>query len=366
VRYARALLPYFAAALVIATGSTALVFATIEGTDLAGGASSDSLRAAPELSTSARLAYWRQNPAGAFILWVANPDATAARPLLTLGPGASRPTGTRWTGDGRAVAFISDAGLSVIGLDGSRIEVALPLPMRTAGFRIIDQRWSPSGAHVAATLYRSTDGKSEVHLASLEARELVRAGDLGNAFAREWLSDDEVLVESDRGVLGALRRTGALRRLVAQSAASPVLDAGRVHYLAGPIGATGDPSGIFVSSPSVWSVRPDGTDAKQEARLEVGGDLRLDGRWPDGRYLLHVFRDRTQWLAGPRLASLTSSTLLQRVVVSDDRRFALGFGSSRIVRIDLTRGLTPVENAFVVLLDGVTSADVWMPRTPLL
>ena len=364
MRHARRLLPYLLAALGIAGGATALVFGTMEGSDVGTPVRPDVARSAPALSPTGRLAYWRQNPAGAFVLWAASLDGSLARPLLTLSASASRPTGTRWTSDGSGVAFVTDTGLSVIGLDGSRVDLTLPSAPRTAGFRIIDQRWSPSGARVAATVFRSTDARSEVYLGSRDRRELVRAGDLGNVFAADWLSEDEVLIESDRGVLGALRESGAVRRLVPQSAASPFIEGGRVYFLAGTIGASGDASGVFVTSPTVWSVMPDGKDARVETRLGINGDLRLDGSWPDGRYLFHVFRDRTQWLAGNRLATFASATTLQRVVVSADRRSAIGFGGGRIVRIDLTRGTTPAEGAFVVLLDGIVGADVWVRRAP--
>ena len=33
------------------------------------------------------------------------------------------------------------------------------------------------------------------------------------------------------------------------------------------------------------------------------------------------------------------------------------------VSVDLTRGTTPAEGAFVVLLDGIAGADVWVRRT---
>jgi hypothetical protein len=95
----------------------------------------------------------------------------------------------------------------------------------------------------------------------------------------------------------------------------------------------------------------------------MGGGLRLDGTWPDGRYLMHVRADQTQYLVGPRSTSLAPSNLLRRAVVSADRRSAIGFGGSRIVRIDLTRGFNPSESAFVVLLDGVLSADAWVRRS---
>jgi Tol biopolymer transport system component len=351
---------------VIAVGSIALIFATVGAGEDPAPASSARTGAGQQLSSTGRLAYWRQSPSGAFVLWAANLDGSRPRSLTTLVPNTSRPFGTRWTGDGNAVAFVTDTGIAVIKLDGTRIDIPVPAQPRLSGFRVIDQRWSPSGTRVAATLQRSTDGKTDLYLGSLEPRELVRAVDLGNAFAGDWLSDDEVLVESDTGTLGVLTQPGQpIRKLVDRSAASPFFDGSRVLFLAGAVAASGDATGIFVTNPSVWSVRPDGKDLRPEGRLEVAANLRLDGIWPDGRYLMHVRADQTQYLIGPRSTSLAASSLLRRAVVSSDRRTALGFGGSRIVRIDLTRGLTPAENAFVVLLDGVISADAWIRRSAL-
>jgi hypothetical protein len=365
VRQARSLLPYVAAAAVIAVASIALVYATVDR----GGAerpSSGTAGAQQQLSSTGRLAYWRQSPSGAFVLWAANLDGTEARSLTTLAANTSRPFGTRWTGDGGAVAYVTDLGIGVIKLDGTRTDIPVPAQVRNSGFRVIDQRWSPSGTRVAATLQRSTDGKTEMYLGSTDGRELVRAGDLGNAFAGDWLSDDEVLVEADTGVLGALRQPGApIRRLVERSAASPFFDGRRIVFLAGSVSATGNVFGIFVTDPSVWSVRPDGQDLRSEGRLEVVGSFRLDGVWPDARYLMHVGADQTQFLVGPRSTSLAPSSLIRRAVVGADRRFAIGFGGSRVVRIDLTRGLSPAESAFVVLLDGVISPDAWIRRSAL-
>jgi len=365
MRNARALLPYVAAAAVIAVGSVALVYGTVDAggaTPQPGGRADAPLR----LSSSGRLAYWRQNPSGAFVLWAANLDGSQARSLTTLAPNTSRPFGTRWTADGNAVAYVTDLGIGVINLDGGRTDIPIPAEVRTSGFRVIDQRWSPSGTRVAATVQRSADAKSELYLGSLEHRELVRAGDLGNAFAGDWLSDDEVLVESDTGVLGVLRQPGQpIRKLVDRSAASPFFDGTRVFFLAGPVTATGNATGLFVTNPSAWSVLPDGNDLRAEGRLEVVGAFRLDGVWPDGRYLMHLAADQTQYVVGPRSTSLAPSNLFRRTVVSSDRRTAIGLGGSRIVRVDLTRGLTPAQGAFVVLLDGVISADAWVRRTSL-
>jgi hypothetical protein len=357
-------LPYVATAALIAVGSVALVYATMDA-DSATTASSGANAPQP-LSSAGRLAYWRQIPSGAFVLWASNLDGSQARSLTTVPANTSRPFGTRWTGDGNAVAYATDLGIAVINLDGTRTDMPGLEQARNAGFRIIDQRWSPSGSRVAATLQRSTDGKTDLWMGSLDRRELVAAGVFGNAFFGDWLSDDEVLVESETGVLGALAAAGQpIRKLVDMPAASPFFDGSRVFFLAGSVGPTITAGGIFVTNPTVWSVRPDGQDVRPERRLEVLGSLRLDGLWPDGRYLMHSGADQTQFLVGPRSASLAPSSLLRRAVVSTDRRVAIGFGGSRVVRIDLTRGLSPAESAFVVLLDGVISADAWVRRSPL-
>jgi hypothetical protein len=358
-------LPYVAAAAVIAVGSVALVYATVDVDDTVLASSAGAGSPQP-LSSTGRLAYWRQSPSGAFVLWASNLDGSKPRPLTTLAANTSRPFGTRWTGNGGAVAFVTDLGIAVVNVDGTRTDIPIAGQVRNAGFRLVDQRWSPSGRRVAATLQRSTDGKTDLWMGSLDRRELVAAGVFGNAFFGDWLSDDEVLVESDTGVLGTLREPGqSLRKVVEMAAASPFFDGSRVFFLAGSVGPTITASGIFVTNPSVWSVRPDGADARREGRIEVLGSLRLDGIWPDGRYLMHSGADQTQFIVGPRSTSLAPSSLLRRAVVSADRRFAIGFGGSRIVRIDLTRGLSPAESAFVVLLDGIISADAWVPRSPL-
>jgi hypothetical protein len=357
-------LPYFAAAIVIAAGSIALIYATVDEDSVP--TATSGAGALQPLSASGRLAYWRQSPSGAFVLWASNLDGSQARSLTTLAANTSRPFGTRWTGDGNAVAYVTDLGIGVIKLDGTRTDIPVPAQVRNAGFRVIDQRWSPSGRRVAATLQRSTDGKTDLWMGSLDRRELVAAGVFGNAFFGDWLSDDEVLVESDTGVLGALAAAGQpIRKLVDMAAASPFFDGSRVFFLAGSVGPTITASGIFVTNPTVWSVRPDGKDVRLERSLEVLGSLRLDGLWPDARYLMHVGADQTQFLVGPRSTSLAPSSLLRRAVVSTDRRFAIGFGGSRVVRIDLTRGLSPADSAFVVLLDGVISPDAWVRRGAL-
>jgi hypothetical protein len=364
LRHVGSLLPYVAAAVFIAAGSVTLVFTTVDAPSTASSAPANAPNAQLALSSSGRLAYWRRSPSGAFVLWASNLDGSGARAIATLAPNTSRPFGTRWTGDGSAVAYGTDLGIRVVKLDGTSLDISVPAEVRDAGFRMIDQRWSPSGTRVAATLQRSPDGKSDIYFGSLDGHQLVYAGDLGYAFAGDWLSNEEVLFESSNGVLGALRGAGQpIRKLLNRPAASPFFDGSRVFFLSGANMSMGSASGIFVMNPTVWSVRPDGQDTRPEGRLEVAGTLRLDGIWPDGRYLMHIGPDQTQFLIGPRSTSLAPDSLLRRALVGPDRRFAIGFGGSRVVRIDLTHGFTPGENAFVVLLDGVFSPDAWIRRS---
>src|SRR5206468_12324962 len=97
-------------------------------------------------------------------------------------------------------------------------------------------------------------------------------------------------------------------------AASPFFDGARVYFLAGSAATFSFPIGIFVTNPSVWSVLPNGTDLRAEGRLEVIGALRIDGIWPDGRYLMHSGADHTQFLVGPRFA-VPAPPSLPRVAV---------------------------------------------------
>ena len=124
----------------------------------------------------------------------------------------------------------------------------------------------------------------------------------------------------------------------------------------------------MVSEGDIWILGHDGRGIVAKgvnAAVDSSGSLRLDGIWPDGRYLMHVGVDQTQFLIGPRSTSLAPSSLIRRAVVSADKSTAIGFGGSRIVRIDLSAGLSPAQNAFVVLLDGVFSADAWVRRSVL-
>ena len=190
MRIIRGLLPYVAVALLVAIGASAIVLTSVGSVSSVGVAPADIARpqGALTLSATGRLAYFRQEQSGDLTLWVANFDGTRARPLGTLPGSGPRPFTTRWTTDGGAIAFIN-AGIAVsaIRIDGSRFDTVLSADARSAGFRIIDHRWSPSGTKVAVTAVRSSDNRSDVFLASVTAPTFARATDLGDAFAAEWL-----------------------------------------------------------------------------------------------------------------------------------------------------------------------------------
>ncbi|TMG33831.1 MAG: hypothetical protein E6H94_10330 [Chloroflexi bacterium] len=340
MRHVRGLVPYLAVALLVAVGASAIVLTSLGSVSTVGVAPADIARpqGGQTLSATGRIAYFKQEQNGDLTLWAANFDGTRARPLATLPQSGPRPFSSRWTADGGAIAFI--------------------------GFRITDHRWSPSGRRVAVTAVRSNDNRSEVFIASATAPTFARATDLGDAFVADWLDEEQVLVESSRGLLGTVRSGFPLKRLTERAGASPVVSEGRIFFLTGKIGGPGDGALPYVGETVVWSVGPEGGEGRLEMRLSLGSEMRLDGRWPDGRYLVHLARDRTQWLASTRLVTLASAIPLQRVIVGADRKSAIGLAGARIVRIDVARAnlASPPPEAFVVLLDGVIGADAWVPR----
>jgi len=127
-----------------------------------------------------------------------------------------------------------------------------------------------------------------------------------------------------------------IRKLVDRSAASPVFDGTRVLFLAGAVAATGVPTGIS-DQPERWSVRPDGRISVRRGGSRSVPSLRLDGVWPDGRYLMHVRADSDPVPHRPAFDDLAPSSLLRRAVVSSDRSDAI-VSAVRDRANDLTRG----------------------------
>jgi hypothetical protein len=375
VRHAKALLPYLAAAVVIAAGSTALVFATVEGESVPA-ATADPSRPAPELSPTGRLAYWRFDTGSTTRLWVANLDGSQARPIATFNRSTNPLFNARWTGDGSGVGVIvtlaglttsqSFGGAAVVraGVDGSRTQMTMASDILLDGVRIIDQHWSPQGTSVAVTAFRQRDGKTDVFVGSVSSGGFTQLTRAGNAFASDWLDEDQLLVESGAGSIAVMRPDGSARQLTSVRAVSPVIgEGGRIYYLAGQVAITGEPPSPFALESTIWSIGSDGQDARQERQGRIGGFARLDSRWPDGRFLYHIPHDATQWIIGQQVGAF-STAMVSRVVVSADRRTAICLVRQRILTLEVARATTtPIPaSAFRVLLDGVFGADAWARR----
>lgn len=362
----RALAPYaVAAALVLGASGLALAYALGGGgvgapAPTSPGEETTFQPVAPGLSGSARLAYWRDA-----VLWVSDLDGALRRPIAETTTSRQIDL-TRWSPDGGAVAFLEGRFvLVVVMLDGTRVEIAPTLEQRARGFRIIDYRWSPDSLAIAATTQDLRDGRIDIHVARLSAAVWVRATELGDVFAGPWIGPDELLVHTASGIVGVLRsdELNAIRPLTHLGASSPILgDDGRVHFLVGHTSfAAAQPPEVRTDGAIVWSSTVDGTDLRRETSAPQDG-VRLDGRWPDGRYLVHRSGDERQLLLGDDLeAAPSAGDPVRSLAISPDGQVAYGFTDDGLVRIDPGRDAN-APGAVSVLLDAVENADVWFPR----
>ena len=377
MRHALALLPYAVTALlVVVTSVGALVLAVADvrdardaAVDRAAASATIAPRAFPELSRASRLAYWRTDPTGGADLTVSNLDGTLRR-TLARAEAIRRISLTRWTPDGNAIAYVDNGSALVLArLDGTRAEIALGDEARAQGGRIMDHRWSPDSAHVAASVVRP-DLRSDVFLAKAGDRTWTRSTTLEDAFAADWIGAEQVLVHTGGGVLGVMRpatQTNAIRPLTGVPATSPIVaDDGRIHFLTGTVSST--PRDITLpfltaSGATVWSMAPDGADLRRETQ-NVTDDVRLDGRYGQGRYLAHRGSSQLQVLLseGVNIPSIDAGPV-ERAIVAPDGRSAIGFSANRIIRFDLVRGAAlGTFGSPTVMLDSVAGGDVWYPR----
>ena len=377
MRQLRGLLPYaLVSALVVVASVVAIVVSTT--TAPAGpiaaasasptGAASASRQAVTDLSANGRLAYWRAEPNGDHLLWLANVDNSRRRSVAkTDAPNTI--TKTKWSIDGNAIAYVeSGIRLIVVRVDGGTSTYTLAPELRTDNYRIVDHRFSPSGARIAATVQRQTGSQSDIYVAATNG-SWTRITTVEDAIAADWLDEDELLVQTTGGVISAVRASGTnqFRPLTGLQASSPVIGSdGRVHFLAGRVtpfaGAT--ETFVFAAAANVWSMTADGTDVRRELTPPDQDSLRLDGTWPGG-YLYHRSTNPAQLVIGSIPILLPSSAgLIERIAVSPDKRFAMGFAGTTVVRVDLTpAGLAP---SAVLLLGSIDSGDIWFPRgTPL-
>jgi Tol biopolymer transport system component len=376
VRQLRGLLPYaLVSALVVVASVVAIIVSTAgapAGPEVAASpspsaAASASRQPVTDLSATGRLAYWRAEPNGDHLLWLANADNSRRRSVAkTTTP--STITKTRWSADGNSVAYVDGwTRLVVVRVDGATTSYTLAPALRSDNFRIVDHRFSPSGSRIAATVQRQTGSQSDVYVSTADAT-WTRITNVEDAIAADWLDEEELLVQTTGGVISALRATGMnqFRPLTGLQASSPVIGSdGRVHFLAGRVTqfAGSSETFVFAAAANVWSMTVDGTDVRRQITPPDQESLRLDGTWPGG-YLYHRGTNPAQLVIGSIPILLPSNAgLIERIAVSPDKRYAIGFAGTTVIRVDITaQGLAP--NA-VLLLGSIDSGDVWFPRAPL-
>jgi len=376
VRQARGLVPYAAfAVLIVGATVVALVLTTLAGPAAAPQAASASPSAAPtaaasrpatDLSPNGRLAYWRTEATGAFLLWLANSDNSRRRSVAQ----SDQPNAigrTKWSADGNAIGYVeSGVRLVVVRVDGVTTSYTLPPDVRADGYRITDHRFSPSGARVAATVQKTSSSQTDVYVTG-GGGSWTRLTTTEDVLAADWISEDELLVQTTGGLLARLRATGTnqFRPLTGIASATPLIgDDGRVYFLSGRVtGFAGSAETlVFASSSSVWSMTADGEDLRKESVTLDTDSFRLDGQWPGGGYLVHRGTNPAQAIFGKTgvIDLPTSAGQIERLAVAPDKRSAVGFAGSNVVRVDLNAQGAAV--AASVLLGSVTQGDVWFPR----
>jgi Tol biopolymer transport system component len=322
-------------------------------------------RAPVELSRAGRIAYWRTDPAGGTQLWVSNVDGSGRRAIAKTDSVAGL-SNTRWSPDGESIGYLDRGGQSVAiqRLDGAHVDLPLPPALVTSGSRFIDLDWSTDSGSVAATQRDAGSQTTDVYVALASGGAWRNVTLLRNAFLSQWISADELLVQTGNGLIGVQRVDGTrLRPLTAQVATSPFLsDDGRVYYFAGQVSpAVRDATVPVINAGQarVWSLTLDGGDIRQETATQAYDDVRLVARWPNGRFVVHQGASTAlAFLADGQPPIDTTLGVVDRVVFSPDRRTAIGLTGSRIFRYDTAQPSTPV-----VLLSDVAQPDAWYPET---
>jgi hypothetical protein len=331
-------------------------------------------RPVTDLSTTGRLAYWRIEANGEYQLWLASFDNSRRRSVAKSDQNSNAfpVSRTKWSVDGGSVAYVeSGVRLVVVRVDGVQTRYTLAPELRADGYRIVDHRFSPSGARIAATVQRVTGSQTDVYVSSAGGT-WTRLTTTEDVLAADWLSEDELLVHTTGGIVGRLRATGRdqVRPLTGLPAATPIIgDDGRIYFLSGRVTGFAGPNETlaYVSVASVWSITADGEDLRREPVLLDSGAVRLDGQWPNHGYLLHG-TNPAQLAVGPAASASgtlpielpASAGVIDRIQASPDKKFAVGFAGTNLVRLDIHPS-GAVGNA-VVLLGSVGQGDVWFPR----
>src|SRR6185503_466864 len=247
-------------------------------------------RASTDLSPSGRLAYWRVEANGDYLLWLANADNSRRRSVSK----ADQPQSVsrlKWSVDGASVAYVeSGVRLVVTRVDGVKTTYTLAPDLRADGYRIVDHRFSPSGLRIAASVQRVTGSQSDIYVSG-PGGSWIRLTTTEDVLVADWLTEDELLVQTTGGIVGRLRASGKdlVRPLTGMAAATPIIgEDGRIYFLSGRVSGFAGASEtlVYASAASVWSMTADGEDLRREAFTLPSDSLRLDGQWPGG-FLAH-------------------------------------------------------------------------------
>lgn len=393
----RPLAPYAVVSLIVVAASGAMLGLSLSAPDPGRGPSPSPIAtAAPvrdlgeiasQLGTP-RIAYWREE-AGLRKLWVTDLGGTRRWPIASM-PVAAKARAAAWSPDGTAVAYVQDErALMIAFVDGSRISLAPTAQAGQGDWRILDLRWKPDGKRIATTLITTEARTQKTDVFVVDIHEPVgwtRITALDDAYAAGWLDEDELLIETVGGLIARVREDGldarvrgdgldadpllkdhpVVRPITGMSAVSPRVGGdGRLYFIGGGyVGGPVDVSRGPVAFGSVWSVTLDGNDLRRETTAQHER-VRLDGRWPDGRFV--VSTSGGAYLLGKEIGLLPWSVgNIRTAVPFGDGSAAIAFTTTRIVRIDtkaMARSPTAPE-ATRVLLDGVEGADVWVGRPP--
>lgn len=375
----RPLARYAAVALLIVVGSAGALAASLqsEAPRTGGSASPSGPPLAPDRHALARqlgtprFAYWREERDGGRRLWVS--DGQGSR-RWTIGPAAMRgeTRHTRWSPDGTAIAYVmGEKDLVVAMLDGESARLPAWRDQGTdEARRILGLAWSADGRRIATTQRQGSGSTSptDVFVTDVDGTGAwVQATAAGDVHVAGWASSDELLVETRNGLVGVLRigEPDAIRPLTGMPAVSPRIDPdGRIVFGAGHY-VQDELRERPVAIGQVWSAAP-GDAPRQEATGAMQERFRVEGRWPDGRFILSV-------AGGMKLSGAESGRTgnlpflagtIRRVVVAPDGTAAYGITDDRILQLhlDLAVRLPAAPEAAAVVLDEAHEADIWFPR----